>query len=276
MIDRSFTARFGPEVARAGVDIFPRALFELMVKEGLSRRERLVLLGLLTAWREGGAPRVSARVLALRSGLSERSVVRSLRQLEARGFIRVIRHASPERGFEANEYDLQPLIDRLEQPVPQAGGSPAPTPLENRFGPGVASGGLAAIPARLRFWTGPPLSAGERLVLVALLSAKWDGKNPRLPVSELARRAGLSRRGVYKALTRLAQAGLIRRGSGPGEFDISGLLDQLRQPNHPSEEMSDGGQDCALLSDGTVNSCQNNIRSIPLEATHKKQHNKKQ
>lgn len=230
MSDRSFCARFGPEVARAGVDTFPRALFDLAEAEGFSPVERLTAAALLAA--KGRAnPQLSARALAERAGISRRKAIEGLRRLEARDLIRVVRRREPGRGDLPNEYDLSPLLERLEALArerqaprpPKAGGFAA------RFGPVLAADGTLAVP---RAVGGLKLDRSQRLVLLALLAAKWDDRNPELSTAELRRRTGLPRRSLFRALQKLRAAGLLgtaRRGRRT-EFDLGPLLAALAVP----------------------------------------------
>jgi DNA-binding MarR family transcriptional regulator len=233
MSDRSFCARFGPEVARAGVDTFPRALFDLAEAEGLSRAERLALLGLFSAWRGGLGPRLSLRALAGRSGLCRSGAAAAVRRLEARGLIRVVRRRSPERGDLPSEYDLSPLLERLEALARERPGvrPPKADGFAARFGPVLAADGTLTLPARLRRapWV-DGLSAGERLTVAALLSAKWDGEDPALSLSALAARAGITRRWAAQVVGRLEARGLLRRLPGnPNRYDLSPLLALLAE-----------------------------------------------
>jgi DNA-binding MarR family transcriptional regulator len=230
MSDRSFCARFGPEVARAGVDTFPRALFDLAEAEGFSPVERLTAAALLAA---KGRPnrQLSARALAERAGISRRKAIEGLRSLEARGLIRVVRRREPGRGDLPNEYDLSPLLERLEALArerqaprpPKAGG------FADRFGPVLAADGILAVPGAVG---GLKLDRSQRLVLLALLAAKWDDRNPELSTAELRRRTGLPRRSLFRALQKLRSAGLLvtaRRGRRT-EFDVGPLLKALSVP----------------------------------------------
>lgn len=192
MTDFSFAARFGSEAARSGVDVFPHVLLKEASILSLSRTERLVLIGLLSAWR--GAPvEVSCRRLAEKSGLSRSAAAAALRRLEGRGLIRVERRRTPEAGDAASRYDLGPLLSRLEE---LAGTGPenlrAQGAFAARFGPTLAGDGTAALPGGLlrAAWL-RELSVGARLAVAVLLAARWTDENPRLTVGTLAGRMGL-------------------------------------------------------------------------------------
>ena len=156
-----------------------------------------------------------------------------MHRLEARGLIRVVRRRSPERGDLPSEYDLSPLLERLEALARERPGvrPPKADGFAARFGPVLAADGTLTLPARLLRapWV-DGLSAGERLTVAALLSAKWDGEDPALSLSALAARAGITRRWAAQVVGRLEARGLLRRLPGnPNRYDLSPLLALLAE-----------------------------------------------
>jgi len=81
---------------------------------GLSNREMLVLLQLLTFWwKASSPPRPRVSTLAQRLDVDERTIQRALSSLCEKGLIERTRVKTPE-GDEAQAFDLGGLVAKLE------------------------------------------------------------------------------------------------------------------------------------------------------------------
>ncbi len=79
---------------------------------------------------------------------------------------------------------------------------------------------------------GTGLSPTETLVVVHLMSFKWDARQPHPRVKTLAERLDISTRAVSKALKGLEDRKFIERGRSPRgyyQFDLSGLFAALER-----------------------------------------------
>ena len=100
--------RWGDAVA-SGFTVVPNSLLRAQAKLGLTPNDVVVLLNLLTHWWHRDRlpfPRTSA--IAKRSGLSDRTVQRSLKTLQGKGLVRKTRGAD-----QRSHYDLDGLRKAL-------------------------------------------------------------------------------------------------------------------------------------------------------------------
>ena len=108
-----------------------------------------------------------------------------------------------------------------------------------RWTPRLAAQGYTAVTnvfleAYAELVTGPGergLNSTEAMLIVHLMSFKWDGRLPFPKVGLLARRMGLTTRAVRAALKSLEDRGLVARERVPNEianrYDLGGLFTAL-------------------------------------------------
>ncbi len=98
----------------AGFTIVPDPLLKNQRVLGLTGREMLVLLQLLTFWWKAGAPpRPRVSTLAQRLDVDERTVQRALSALCNKGIIERVRVKTPG-GHDVQAFDLAGLVAKLE------------------------------------------------------------------------------------------------------------------------------------------------------------------
>ncbi|MHC6158230.1 helix-turn-helix domain-containing protein [Bradyrhizobium elkanii] len=106
------TARFGV-VAAAGYQPLPDVLLFHQSELGLNSEELNVALHILAHWyAPERLPFPSAKTIARRMGVGERTVERYLTSLRKKGFLVKYRH--PKGVRRRKGHDLSPLIDRLK------------------------------------------------------------------------------------------------------------------------------------------------------------------
>jgi Helix-turn-helix domain len=84
----------------------------------------------------------------------------------------------------------------------------------------------------------PPLTATEAMLVVQLVSFKWDEAKPFPSVATLAARMGCGDRNVRKMLKRLEGVGYVVRVERVGTsnlYDLSGLFRKLEQTLESTE-----------------------------------------
>lgn len=115
--------------------------------------------------------------------------------------------------------------------------------LGRRWTPAVAAGGFTPVPMLLLqsihllpAGTAPGarcLNSTETMVLIQLLSHKWDNRDPFPALTTIAARMGLSTRAVRAAVKTLEGAGYLQRQptyrGGSNRYDLSGLFAVLEE-----------------------------------------------
>jgi predicted transcriptional regulator len=105
------TARYGV-VAEAGFQPLPDVLLWYQFELGIRSEDLNVLLHILAHWYSPSrAPFPSAKRIANRMGVSERTVERSLTHLRRQGLIKRVESIGPHGG---KAHDVRPLIERLK------------------------------------------------------------------------------------------------------------------------------------------------------------------
>jgi len=106
------TERFGI-VAAAGYQPLPDVLLFHQHELGLSSGALNVVLHILAHWyAPERLPFPSAKTIAKRMGVGERTIERYLTQLRAKGYL--VKHRRPKDARRKKGHDLKPLISRLE------------------------------------------------------------------------------------------------------------------------------------------------------------------
>lgn len=105
-----FESKWPPEVASLGFTMVPNALLKFYPVFGLTPSEFLALVNIESyRWNAERLPFPSVEKLALRMGVSERTVTRTITSLQDKKGV-LIRY---KRTNTSNEYSLEPLADRL-------------------------------------------------------------------------------------------------------------------------------------------------------------------
>lgn len=98
-----------------GFTVVPSVLLHSLPGLGIGATDLAVLTCLIDAWwKPGDMPWPSKAKLAAMLGVSEKTVQRALRRLEARSLIRTDPRYRSHGGQTSNRYDLTPLVARLE------------------------------------------------------------------------------------------------------------------------------------------------------------------
>jgi DNA-binding MarR family transcriptional regulator len=106
------TARFGV-VAAAGYQPLPDVLLFHQCELGLTSEELNVALHILAHWyAPERLPFPSAKTIARRMGVGERTVERYLTSLRKKGLL--VKHRQPKGARRRKGHDLSPLIERLK------------------------------------------------------------------------------------------------------------------------------------------------------------------
>ena len=107
----------------AGFVVIPAALLRYQTKLGIGDGELVVLMNLIMAWwRVSEFPFPRTSTLAMRMGVSARTVQRHIERLEEKGFIRRIwASARQDARQPAMRYDLKGTVERLKQ-IEETGG----------------------------------------------------------------------------------------------------------------------------------------------------------
>lgn len=109
----TIAARWG-DAAGAGFTPVPNTLMRAQAKLGLSPTEVVVVLNILLHWWERDRmPFPSTPAIAKRSGLSVRTVQRSLKSLEEKGLIGRVRERNEQNKNKRARYDLSGLREAL-------------------------------------------------------------------------------------------------------------------------------------------------------------------
>jgi DNA-binding transcriptional ArsR family regulator len=113
---RAFEAKWGAEVAEAGFVMVPALLLERVPELKLTATQLQLLIVLIRFWYfSDKMPFPSVARLAQLTGLSERSVQRSMSSLRKAGLIAVRQGRKRNGEALSNIYDLSPLIARLQR-----------------------------------------------------------------------------------------------------------------------------------------------------------------
>ena len=103
--------------------------------------------------------------------------------------------------------------------------------MENRWTPKLAQGGFTPVPqVLLKHYTDLNITSMEAMLVVHLLSYKWDEQLPFPSMTTLAGRMGCSPRYVRKLCESLESVGYLKRNGRIGmsnQFDLSGLFARL-------------------------------------------------
>jgi predicted transcriptional regulator len=103
-----------------GYSIVPTILLWGQAKLGLTPDELNVLLQLIShRWYVGNDPHPSKDTIAVRMSKHPRTVQAYLTSLEAKGFINRIERFKPNKGQDANGYDLAGLVHKLNAIAPE-------------------------------------------------------------------------------------------------------------------------------------------------------------
>jgi DNA-binding MarR family transcriptional regulator len=104
-----FTIKWSPLLLGDGFTVIPNTLIEHQADLKITSSELNTIVGLLSFKWDDRKPWPSAATLSGYSGLAVHTIRTNLRNLEKKGFIK--RHHINGR---SNEYDFQPLLERLE------------------------------------------------------------------------------------------------------------------------------------------------------------------
>lgn len=111
---RRSDSRWGKLVIAQGFIILPATLFIGQRRLGLSANEFNIILQIISFWwDESRHPYPNRQTLALRMGVSVKTVQRNLASLENKGLVRRITRIDPKHGRQANAYDLSGLVKAL-------------------------------------------------------------------------------------------------------------------------------------------------------------------
>jgi predicted transcriptional regulator len=112
--------RWSDAVMDRGHTIIPTILFWGQAKLGLTPDELNVLLQLISHWwYAGNDPHPSKDRIAKRMQKHPRTVQAYLTSLEEKGFIRRVERFKPNKGQDANAYDLSGLVAKLQALAPE-------------------------------------------------------------------------------------------------------------------------------------------------------------
>jgi predicted transcriptional regulator len=112
--------RWSDAVMERGHTIIPTILFWGQAKLGLTPDELNVLLQIISHWFYGGNdPHPSKDRIAERMRKHPRTVQAYLTSLEDKGFITRVERFKPNKGQDANGYDLSGLVAKLQAIAPE-------------------------------------------------------------------------------------------------------------------------------------------------------------
>lgn len=112
-------AKYG-EASRAGFQAVPDLVFKYQTELGLNATELVVLLNItMHRWSVDDRPFPSASTIAKRMGVSERTVQRSFRQLERLRLVERQKVPATRNQGKRTEFNLKPLVDRLNEIAPR-------------------------------------------------------------------------------------------------------------------------------------------------------------
>jgi DNA-binding MarR family transcriptional regulator len=107
----AFEAKWGQPLIAAGFGAVPNIIIQRHAQLGLTSTELALYLLLASFWwRREEKPFPSLLELARAMDMNPRNVQRTLRRMEASGFIKVGKRRARHGGNKSNEYDLTPLI----------------------------------------------------------------------------------------------------------------------------------------------------------------------
>lgn len=116
--------KWGEDILRPGFVLVPTLLFRKQGELGLESGDVVVLLNLLASWwKPEEMPFPKTATLAQRMNVSNRTVQRSLKRLEEKGFIRREREKTKEGHIVKTLYDLSGTVDILQAHAPPPRGS---------------------------------------------------------------------------------------------------------------------------------------------------------
>lgn len=132
---RASEAKWGKSVMDVGYCIVPSILFRAQSRLGLSGMQLVVLLQLHEFWwRSDQLPYPAKETLAKRMNVSDKTVQRITRELEAAGYIKRMPRNS-HRGQTSNAIDFSGLVKKLKELTPEfAEAKAAPRKVERRGG----------------------------------------------------------------------------------------------------------------------------------------------
>lgn len=116
MSNHDFISKWSPAIKQKGYTQVPNLLIKHQSDLGITSTEMVVILGLLMHRRTKKNPYPSLSTLAGYGGKARNTVQGAARSLAAKGLIRRIFRGSNK----TNEYDIMPLVERLEsytQPI---------------------------------------------------------------------------------------------------------------------------------------------------------------
>lgn len=110
--------KWGKKTMEVGYTVLPVALLRGQARLKIGMNELAVLVHLIDHWwKPDGMPYPKKQTIAERLGISPKTVQRAIVNLEREGLlIRKERYSNATKGRTSNEYDLSPLVDRL-QPI---------------------------------------------------------------------------------------------------------------------------------------------------------------
>lgn len=91
---------------------------------------------------------------------------------------------------------------------------------------------------RVRKWSGPGAPMGltpvETLIIIQILSFKWDEKHPFPAIETVAERVGISKRYAQRVVRGLQSDGLLKKIYNPkkdkfSKYDLTPLFDRLEE-----------------------------------------------
>ena len=112
---RILSQKWGPETMAANYAVIPSALLRGQARLGIGPTDLAVLIHLIDYWwQPGQMPWPKKKTLAARLGVGEKTVQRAVVRLEQAGLLRRNSRFNENGGRTSNEYDLQPLVERLQ------------------------------------------------------------------------------------------------------------------------------------------------------------------
>lgn len=107
--------KWGEDVLNGGFVLVPTLLLKKQGELGLDGIDVTVLLNLLASWWEPEThPFPKTATISRRMGVSTRTVQRSLKRLEEKGFVRREREVQEDNHIVRTLYDLSGTVDRLK------------------------------------------------------------------------------------------------------------------------------------------------------------------
>lgn len=109
--------RWSPALTEHGYSDVPRAFLLFYPELGVTPLEAILLLNLVAFKniKTGDMPYPSVKTLAARLGSDERQVRRMLKSLQDKKLLVRVHRPRPGRSHRTNQYDVRPLVERLEE-----------------------------------------------------------------------------------------------------------------------------------------------------------------